>query len=124
MLYSKSQAIAGRQLLIKQILLLVAAILIAGQTQAGIDIYNARIKPPANIKLQTDLPVGIPKDSFEIIKFLNQAQATDGLFGQLIILHDAPMVFSEGITPVTFSSVDFSGKTITAEATVTVEFAN
>lgn len=82
--------------------------------------YAPSITAPDAITLTTDLPVGIPIDNAQIKHFLNSASAADAIGHKLVVLHDAPIVFVEGTTPVTFSAVDPSGIKISASTEITV----
>ncbi|WP_462152936.1 immunoglobulin-like domain-containing protein [Pseudoalteromonas xiamenensis] len=78
------------------------------------------VTAPANIDVAATDAEGTADTDSTIAAFLTGASALDAVDGALLVTHNAPRVFPLGVTSVTFSAVDKSGNTGTAQATVTV----
>jgi len=78
------------------------------------------VTAPANIDVAATDAEGTADTESTIAAFLTGASALDAVDGALLVTHNAPRVFPLGVTSVTFSAVDKSGNTGTAQATVTV----
>ena len=77
--------------------------------------------PPANLTIAATDAEGTEADHHAIATFLAAVTAHDNVDGVITdITHNAPDIFSIGVTKVTFSATDNSGHTGNAQATVTV----
>lgn len=78
------------------------------------------VKAPLSIEVFASMPNGSPSNDVDIRSFLDSATASDNIDGDIPVTHNAPATFPLGITVVTFSAIDNSDNTSSAQAIVTV----
>ncbi|MDX8393532.1 MAG: HYR domain-containing protein [Mariprofundales bacterium] len=88
---------------------------------AASDLIKPIVSAPANITLTALDVYGIAANDASMAAFLNAATAWDNIDGYtLVISNDAPAIFPQGTTTVTFSATDIAANTGLATALVTV----
>ncbi len=94
-----------------------------GQTPVVDDVAPTLVAP-APIVLVATQANGVPRTDPAIVGFLNAATATDNVDANPLLTNDAPAVFPNGVTTVTWTATDYSGNSSTAHSTVTVSGAS
>lgn len=79
------------------------------------------VTPPANIEVAATSTGGISTTDSTIANFLSGASAVDSNNQPLSVTHNAPSLLPKGVTLVTFSTIDSTGRKGYAQAVVTVK---